>query len=432
MDNSLNDLTQEKVSKLARHITVAQDLDPEIQEELYGHIEDKLLAYRDGDEPVSEEDAFILAREHFGNAETVKGMFQDVHREAVEGSLLRRLLVAAITTLVCVQGVAWLAHVADVLFWGENSRPQSSPYVLMLVSAAAYLVPWLCFVRWKRRMEVGKQVWFNRRSTLSLTFVFLVLFVSAPIMPGLWGVMGQFARTPSMLHHYLHQVVLNSWLGSDFPRSDQRSYSFVILAAFLLLNVGLFFTIVRGGLSFGRSASARPGAGRWYFVAWLWASVAFLQLVDRAGLNIVTGRWLEGLPFLILHIPVDLLWSAAILAFCCSWVWWCDTPPRLTRNTVKVVAAWAALLMAHAALPKFHAGLAGSGDDWLLSFGVPYGNMKVPGVDAWLFFSRSGNYFYFLPYLITVGLFLIFFAIVVVLTFRVYDRSMAPEAFEGK
>ena len=50
MNTPLNNDTQQKARELARKITVAHDLDPEIQEELYGHIEDKLLAFKSGEE----------------------------------------------------------------------------------------------------------------------------------------------------------------------------------------------------------------------------------------------------------------------------------------------------------------------------------------------------------------------------------------------
>ena len=45
MDRNLEGDLQQKARKLARKITVAHDLDPEIQEELYGYIEDKRRAY---------------------------------------------------------------------------------------------------------------------------------------------------------------------------------------------------------------------------------------------------------------------------------------------------------------------------------------------------------------------------------------------------
>lgn len=53
MNKNLTSDIQQKARELARQITVAHDLDPDIQEELYGHIEDKpsarLLNSRDPD-----------------------------------------------------------------------------------------------------------------------------------------------------------------------------------------------------------------------------------------------------------------------------------------------------------------------------------------------------------------------------------------------
>ena len=93
MNSNIESDPQQKARELARQITVAHDLDPEIQEELYGHIEDKLLAYKSGEERISDEDAFILVREHLGDAKVLASMFAEVHEEAASltpGALDRR------------------------------------------------------------------------------------------------------------------------------------------------------------------------------------------------------------------------------------------------------------------------------------------------------------------------------------------------------
>ena len=94
MVESLRPKTQDQVRTLCRKISVAHDLDPEIQDELYGHMEDKLLAYLNGEEPVTEDDAFILVREHFGDPAVLKGLLQDVHAHEVHVNLARRLAAA--------------------------------------------------------------------------------------------------------------------------------------------------------------------------------------------------------------------------------------------------------------------------------------------------------------------------------------------------
>ncbi|MCF6284733.1 MAG: hypothetical protein L3K26_06055, partial [Candidatus Hydrogenedentes bacterium] len=262
MDKSLDESIQAKARELANSITVAHDLDPEIQEELYGHIEDKLLAYIDGEEPVMPEDALILVKEHFGDAAVVKGMFQDVHREVVERSLFRRLLVAAITTLVCVQGVAWLAHFADVIFDSSNPKPFPNRYVMQGVCAIAYLLPWLCFVRWKRRMKRGERVWFSRWSTGRLGIAFLGLLGVSRIMPGVWGILDGVLLDPAVLHQLLTQTIRSGgW----------HDHRYILVAAFLVVNVVLFSMIVAGGMRFRSAGRGRrmQGAFPWLFVACL-------------------------------------------------------------------------------------------------------------------------------------------------------------------
>ena len=79
MVDELGPDTNEKMRALCKKISVAHDLDAEIQEELYSHMEDKLLGYLEGEEALAEEDAFILVREHFGDPSALKGLLQGVH-----------------------------------------------------------------------------------------------------------------------------------------------------------------------------------------------------------------------------------------------------------------------------------------------------------------------------------------------------------------
>jgi hypothetical protein len=79
MSDPLTPDTAEKLRTLSERITVACELDAEIREELYSHLEDKLLAYLSGEEKLTESDAFILVREHFGNADNLKRLLKKVH-----------------------------------------------------------------------------------------------------------------------------------------------------------------------------------------------------------------------------------------------------------------------------------------------------------------------------------------------------------------
>ncbi|MBX3177945.1 MAG: hypothetical protein KF886_11325 [Candidatus Hydrogenedentes bacterium] len=418
MNTPLNDDTQQKARELARQITVAHDLDPEIQEELYGHIEDKLLAYKSGEERVSDEDAFILVREHFGNTATLKGLFQDVHRGMVERSMLRRLLVAAITTLIYVQGVAWLAHVMDLLFGSANANRLPWGYTSMAVAALACLLPCVCFVRWKRRMRRGEPVWFFRWSTPALAAMALGLFAAGLVLPGFWAPLRKVFEIP----YTLHLVLLHS-----FPPHTRMDYA-IYPVAFIAINALLLAILVWGCMRIG---SARPehgtegGTSRWMRVTWLWLALALLVFADFVVLGRIAANDTNGSTMVVKTLFLACaLGSVVPLAFCASWVWWCDTPPRLTRNTAKVALVWGGFVGLYNALPTLKAGLALGKDAWALGAGTTWFKLNVPGTDMWLYLGRSPHdLLYEVSLLPTLTAFAVFFAVTVTLTYRILDRK---------
>lgn len=79
MSDSLTPETAERLRTLSERITVACELDADIHAELAAHLEDKLLAYLSGAEKLTEADALILVREHFGNADNLKKLLKKVH-----------------------------------------------------------------------------------------------------------------------------------------------------------------------------------------------------------------------------------------------------------------------------------------------------------------------------------------------------------------
>ena len=79
MDDNLSPEMVERLRELCRKITVAHNIDEEIQRELCSHMEDKLRAYLSGEEKLTEADALILVREHFGDADNLKRLLRNVH-----------------------------------------------------------------------------------------------------------------------------------------------------------------------------------------------------------------------------------------------------------------------------------------------------------------------------------------------------------------
>jgi len=191
MKMQLNHAAREKARELARKITVAHDLDPEIQEELYGHIEDKLLAYTSGEERISDEDAFILVREHFGDAKMLRSMFAEVHEAAATLALGRLIGAACVITLA----VTWLCTLLALPFQGlalyllEHGATDGAvmpPVAFLLYHAMVPVLPIgvaLAFVHWRKCLEAGKRPWFYRWSKWDFLRCGAILFTAIPFTP---------------------------------------------------------------------------------------------------------------------------------------------------------------------------------------------------------------------------------------------------------
>jgi len=169
MAEPLNPITQEQMRALCKKISVAYDLDPEIRDELYGYMENKLLAYLNGEETVTEADAFILVREHFGDPAALKGLMQDVHTREVHVNLARRLAAAFAATMIAMSSYsifmcfASLGYMNWIRWQGESNSGNAIfavVYSLMLLGAAFLLYRILYY--WHHRSDAGARLWFVR------------------------------------------------------------------------------------------------------------------------------------------------------------------------------------------------------------------------------------------------------------------------------
>ena len=118
--DGLSEKTVGEIEALVKNISVAQRLDAEIQMELRGHIEDKLRGYLRREIALSEADALLLTKAHFGDAGMIKGMFQEVHAPAYAGSLGRRLVAAFVASLVVLEA---LMQIVNLLWTGAVVFP---------------------------------------------------------------------------------------------------------------------------------------------------------------------------------------------------------------------------------------------------------------------------------------------------------------------
>lgn len=108
MERQLSLETHESIGKFVDGVCADLHLGEEFRSELAAHLEDKIVAYLAGREPLNEKDALLLACEHFGDVERIRDLLADAHRGPLSRlrppmPALRALLGAA----SIVQIIAW-------------------------------------------------------------------------------------------------------------------------------------------------------------------------------------------------------------------------------------------------------------------------------------------------------------------------------------
>lgn len=270
MDKTPSSEMQERLRALCRQITVAEEIDPEIQEELMSHVEDRFNGYLHGKDPVTEEDAFLLVREHFGNPAVVKELLQHTHMQEATVSLGRRLAAIAMVGLGCY-AVGRIVNVfsAAALLALSNRVTASQPYV-GLVWALHYLAlqsllvafTWFIVVRWQRRVARGERPWFIRWTPsriwqcLAGALLLFCLVPSIGISTGNFGTSGPTAGVFVALSVIAIIVQSVAWLWwCDRPPRTKRNLSYATIAWILLGVCGSMPFLVLAA-----SSDASPGS----------------------------------------------------------------------------------------------------------------------------------------------------------------------------
>ncbi|MCC6694098.1 MAG: hypothetical protein IT365_00580 [Candidatus Hydrogenedentes bacterium] len=188
MGARLSPETEAALRKLAREIGNSRGLDDDAQEELYGHLEDKTLGYLSGEDGITEADAVLLTREHFGDP----GAFPEAlaqmptpFRSSV--SLPRRLAAVAVLTLAV--GVAFsvvrllialcLDRESAVVFFGPAGRPW-----MFVLEAISLGVIFLRLQRWRTLERRGSRVWYQNCPGSIFAFCVVALIFLDWCVPG--------------------------------------------------------------------------------------------------------------------------------------------------------------------------------------------------------------------------------------------------------
>ena len=189
MDNkpTLSPEAHDCIEAFCKQISVAHELDAEIQRELRAHMEDKLLAYLSGEDPVTEADALILVREHFGDPATLKGLLREVHGREARITFFRRFAAACAAFLAM-----WiLLGLCDVAlgFWHMRGLteitgpPRGGESFNELVRCAGAAAFWGTLYLWQRRVDDNRPVWFLKWRAIPVGLVLLLLAIAAQLTP---------------------------------------------------------------------------------------------------------------------------------------------------------------------------------------------------------------------------------------------------------
>jgi hypothetical protein len=178
---------QQRLRAMCAQMAVVQHLDDEIQRELYGHMEDKLLAYLNGEETMTEEDALILVREHFGDPVVVKGLLHAAHPMAAASHFLRRVVA-----VICVETVfmffAGIGITALLLFVPAMAEDATGSLFLYAALPAlcrlpvAYLI-WVTLRFWQGRIDQGHSAWFLEYPVWLVACIGLIIGGAGLVLP---------------------------------------------------------------------------------------------------------------------------------------------------------------------------------------------------------------------------------------------------------
>lgn len=260
-------------------------------------------------------------------------------------SLTRQLLVAAITTLACVQVAAWFTHGFATLFGYSGWGPGSYRFFILLPTGLAFWMASALFKRWAARRDRGERTWFSSLSTAWLSVCCALLLASSAIVPGPWDLLRSVFDIPQTFQFY--------W-SFGFRASSVASWSWIVLGALLVLNYSI---LVLFWIALRRARRVRAGVscsdGTYAALALLWSSPALLYFFEVIALRYWSGMGDQPseLAELFWALPVQVATIAVAMLACCSWVRWCDVA-QSGRDTFKVAGAWGALLFTHLALPS--------------------------------------------------------------------------------
>jgi hypothetical protein len=180
-----SDSTLAKIRELCGELSARHGLDNETREELCGHLEDKLSGYLNGEVKITEEDALLLVRAHFGNTEKIAQRLRREQSRSFFGWNINhsRVYIVLLTVIVIIPAVNF-------------------PYILRLASSpdargVGHIPNWV--LRWDMPISLAYLLaavtillfrYFRPEAARRVTRILNYLLLFAPPLGTLLGVYG--------------------------------------------------------------------------------------------------------------------------------------------------------------------------------------------------------------------------------------------------
>ena len=181
-----NTLTTEMQARIRHHvdrISVDNDLDTEIREELYDHFEDRMLEYLSGDEAITEEDAFLLVSDRFGATERVEAGLRETHERTPVGTLMRRIG----TVLAATIAVEILLPMGELLSETLGKISQSlhgvGMFIWLLIPVVTLYLLWIVLRRMREQAHNPGTPWYLRLNAGEFMMLIVGLLFLQQVLP---------------------------------------------------------------------------------------------------------------------------------------------------------------------------------------------------------------------------------------------------------